>query len=97
MFIFKTGGVDDVSRLEKKENAAPAPRPLDPAGRGTTEPLTFRGEPIAWQTIQQTRTVVTENPFGEDEISERPGRREQLIIYGGSQHKKEAFYKMAFP
>lgn len=86
-----------MSRFEEKENTAPAPRPLDPMGRGAAEPLTFRGEPIAWLTVPTTKTVVTENAFGDSEASERPGRKNHFILYGGNQYKREEFYQMAFP
>lgn len=59
-------------------------------------PLAFRGKPIAWAVTQQTRSVVEKNAFGADEIEERPGRKLNLIWYGGMPYQKEAFYKMAF-
>lgn len=82
---------------EKKDFTAGVPLPLERAGRGATEPLTFRGEPIAWLTVPTTKTVVTENAFGDNEASERPGRKNHFILYGGNQYKREEFYQMAFP
>lgn len=61
------------------------------------EQLTFRGKPIAWLTVPTMKTVVTENAFGDSEASERPGRKNHFILYGGNQYKREAFYQMAFP
>lgn len=89
---------------EKKEYAANVPLPLERAGRGAAEgmtaaaeEITFRGEPIAWLTVPTTKTVVTENAFGDSEASERPGRKNHFILYGGNQYKREDFYQMAFP
>lgn len=81
----------------QKDFAAGVPLPLDRAGRGAAEPLTFRGEPIAWLTVPTTKTVVTENAFGDSEASERPGRKNHFILYSGNQYKREEFYQMAFP
>lgn len=81
----------------EKVLTAGVPLPLDRAGRGAAEPLTFRGELIAWLTVPATKTVVTENAFGDSEASERPGRKNHFILYGGNQYKREAFYQMAFP
>lgn len=81
----------------KKDFVAGVPLPLDRAGRGAAEPLTFRGEPIAWLTVPTTKTVATENAFGDKETSERPGRKNHFILYGGNQYKREEFYQMAFP
>ena len=89
---------------EKKEYAANVPLPLDRAGRGAAEGMTaaaeeisFRGEPIAWLTVPTTKSVVTANAFGDSEASERPGRKNHFILYGGNQYKREEFYQMAFP
>ena len=89
---------------EKKEYAANVPLPLERAGRGAAEgmtaaaeEITFRGEPIAWLTVPTTKTVVTANAFGDSEASERPGRKNNFILYGGNQYKREEFYQMAFP
>lgn len=88
---------------EKKESAANVPLPLDRAERGAAEGMTaaeeisFRGEPIAWVTVPTTKTVVTANAFGDSEASERPGRKNHFILYGGNQYKREEFYQMAFP
>ena len=81
----------------KKECAVNVPLPLERAGRGAAEPPTFRGEPIAWLTVPTTKTVVTANAFGDSEASERPGRKNHFILYGGNQYKREEFYQMAFP
>ena len=88
---------------EKKEYAANVPLPLDRAGRGAAEGMTaaaeeisFRGEPIAWLTVPTTKAVVTANAFGDSEASERPGRKNHFILYGGKQYKREEFYQMAF-
>lgn len=81
----------------QKDFAAVVPLPLERAGRGAAEPLTFRGEPIAWLTVPTTKTVVTKNAFGDSEASERPGRKNHFILYGGNQYKREEFYQMAFP
>lgn len=81
----------------QKDFTAGVPLPLERAGRGAAEPLTFRGEPIAWLTVPTTKTVVTENAFGDSEASERPGRKNHFILYGGNQYKREEFYQMAFP
>lgn len=81
----------------QKDFTAGVPLPLERAGRGAAEPLTFRGEPIAWLTVPTTKTVVTENAFGDNEASERPGRKNHFILYGGKHYKREEFYQMAFP
>ena len=88
----------------KKDFVAGVPLPLERAGRGAAEEQTsaaektsFRGEPIAWLTVPTTKTVVTENAFGDNEASERPGRKNHFILYGGNQYKREEFYQMAFP
>ena len=81
----------------KKDLAADAPLLPDKAGREAAEQLTFRGKPIAWLTVQTTKTVVMENAIGDSEISERPARKNHFILYGGNQYKREEFYKMAFP
>ena len=93
-----------MNRFEEKENTAPAPRPLERAGRGAAEEQSpaaeqsfFRGEPIAWLTVPTTKTVVTANAFGDSEASERPARKNHFILYGGNQYKREEFYQMAFP
>lgn len=80
----------------KKDFVAGVPLPLERAGRGAAEPLTFRGEPITWLTVPTTKTVVTENVFGDSEASERPARKNHFILYGGNQYKREEFYQMAF-
>lgn len=95
----------------QKDLTAGVPLPLERAERGTAaargatkgqspapsaEQSFFRGEPIEWLTVQKTKTVVTENPFGDDEISERPGSKEHWIVYRSTRYKKEEFYKMAF-
>ena len=85
-----------MSRFEEKENTIPVPLPLERAGRGAAEQSFFRGEPITWLTVPTTKTVVTENPFGDDEISERPGSKKHWIVYRSTRYKKEEFYKMAF-
>lgn len=74
----------------QKDLTAGVPLPLERAGRGAAESTTaeqsfFRGEPIAWLTIPTTKTVVTANIFGD---SERPGRKNNFILYGGKQYKR---------
>ncbi len=90
---------------EQKEMLASVPLPLVGAGQEAppwadgerpAAPLLFRGLPIAWAVSRQTRSVVEKNAFGADEIAERPGRKLNLIWYGGTPYQKEAFYKMAF-
>lgn len=88
----------------QKDLTAGVPLPLERAGRGAAEGMTaaaeqclFRGEPITWLTVPTTKTVVTANAFGESEASERPGRKNNFILYGGNQYKREEFYQMAFP
>ena len=81
----------------QKDFAAGVPLPLERAGRGAAEQSFFRGEPIAWLTVSTTKTVVTANAFGDSEASERPGRKNHFILYGGNQYKREEFYQMAFP
>lgn len=81
----------------QKDFTAGVPLPLERAGRGAAEPLTFRREPIAWLTVPTTKTVVTENAFGDSEARERPARKNHFILYGGNQYKREEFYQMAFP
>lgn len=71
--------------------------PLDRVGWTAAEQSFFRGEPIEWLTVQTTKTVVTENAVGDSEASERPGRKNHFILYGGNQYKREEFYQMAFP
>lgn len=92
-----------MSMSEKKDLAVGVPLPLDRAERGAAEEQTaaeqsfFRGEPIAWLTAPTMKTVVTENAIGDSEASERPGRKNNFILYGGNQYKREEFYQMAFP
>ena len=88
----------------KKDFSVGVPLPLEIAGRGAVEGMTaaaeqclFRGEPIAWLTVPTTKTVVTENAFGDSEAGERPGRKNHFILYGGNKYKREEFYQMAFP
>lgn len=88
----------------KKDFVAGVPLPLDRAGRGAAEGMTaaaeeisFRGEPIAWLTVPTTKTVVTDNAYGDSEASKKPGRKNYFILYGGKQYKREEFYQMAFP
>ena len=82
----------------QKDLTAGVPLPLERAGRGTAaEQCLFRGEPIAWLTVPTTKTVVTENAIGDSEASERPARKNNFILYGGNQYKREEFYQMAFP
>lgn len=100
-----------MSMNEKKDFEAGVPLPLEKAEQGTAaaqgaaegqspappiEQSFFRGEPIEWLTVQKTKTVVTENPFGDDEISERLGSKKHWIVYRSTRYKKEEFYKMAF-
>lgn len=80
----------------QKDFAAGVPLPLERAGRGAAEQSFFRGEPIAWLTVSTTKTVVTANAVGDSEASERPGRKNHFILYGGKQYKREEFYQMAF-
>ena len=88
----------------KKDFSVGVPLPLERAGRGAVEGMTaaaeqclFRGEPITWLTVPTTKTVVTDNAFGDSEASERLGRKNNFILYGGNQYKREEFYQMAFP
>ncbi len=70
-----------------------------PPGEGESAaapPLLFRGAPICWAVSQQTRRVVEKNAFGPDTISERPGRKSNLIVYNGQTYQKEQFYKAVF-
>ena len=70
-----------------------------PPGEGESAaapPLLFRGAPICWEVSQQTRRVVEKNAFGPDTISERPGRKSNLIVYNGQTYQKEQFYKAVF-
>lgn len=72
---------------------------IAPPGEGATSaatPLLFRGAPICWAVSQQTRRVVEKNAFGPDTISERPGRKSNLIVYNGQTYQKEQFYKAVF-
>ena len=72
------------------------------AGQGPGEaesaaaPLLFRGLPIVWTATRQTRRVAERNAVGPDTISERPGRKVNLIGYNGQTYQKEQFYRMAF-
>ena len=79
---------------DEKEKTASVPLPLVGAGqeappRAESErpaaPLLFRGLPIAWTVSRQTRSVVEKNAFGADETEERPGRKLNLIWYGGAK------------
>ena len=88
----------------QKDLTAGVPLPLERAGRGAAEEQApaaeqsfFRGEPITRLTVPTTKTVVTDNAFGDSEASERPGRKNNFILYGGNQYKREEFYQMAFP
>ena len=88
----------------QKDFAAGVPLPLERTGRGAAEEQAPAAEqsffflyPITWLTVPTTKTVVTDNAFGDSEASERPGRKNNFILYGGNQYKREAFYQMAFP
>ena len=81
----------------QKDLTAGVPLPLERAERGVAEQSLFRGEPIVWLTVPTTKTVVTENAIGDSETSERQGRKNNFILYGGNQYKREEFYQMAFP
>ena len=85
---------------DEKEKKASIPLSLDGIGAAepgeAAAPLLFRGLPIAWAVSQETRRMVEKNAFGADEIAGRPGRKLNLIWYGGTPYQKEAFYKMAF-
>ena len=65
-------------------------------GESAAPPLLFRGAPICWAVSRQTRRVVEKNAFGPDTISERPGRKNNLIVYNGQTYQKEQFYKAVF-
>ena len=65
-------------------------------GESAAPSLLFRGLPICWEVSQQTRRVVEKNAFGPDTISERPGRKSNLIVYNGQTYQKEQFYKAVF-
>lgn len=84
---------------DDKEKTTPVPLPLDGIGQkgeAAAEPLTFRGQPIAWMVRQESRRVVEENAFGPDLIGQRPGRKKNLIAYGGKQYEREGFYMDLF-
>ena len=86
---------------EKKELDTSIPLPLERAeheteGAASAAPLLFRGAPICWATAQQTRRVVEKNAVGPDTISERPGRKVNLIAYNGQTYQKERFYQAVF-
>ena len=82
--------------IDEKEKTASDPLdtkgcvPLHHVGAGEAEgesaaaPLLFRGAPICWATAQQTRRVVEKNAVGPDTISDRPGRKVNLIAYKGA-------------
>lgn len=65
-------------------------------GERPAAPLLFRGLPIAWAVSQETRCEMEKNAFGADEIEEHPGRKLNLIWYGGKPYQKEAFYRVIF-
>ena len=85
---------------DEKEKTASVPLPLDGIGAAepgeAAAPLLFRGLPIAWAVLQETRRVVEKNALGPDTISERPGRKNNLIAYNGQTYQKEKFYKAMF-
>ena len=76
------------------------------SGSGTAPPgegesaaapsLLFRGAPICWAVSRQTRRVVEKNAVGPDTVSERPGRKVNLIAYNGQTYQKEQFYQAVF-
>ena len=94
--------------IDEKEKTASDPLdpkggvPLPRVGAGAAEgesaaaPLLFRGTPICWATAQQTRRVVEKNAVGPDTISDRPGRKVNLIAYNGQTYQKERFYQAVF-
>ena len=49
------------------------------------------------KTDEDETKIDTANVFGDSEASERPGRKNNFILYGGNQYKREEFYQMAFP
>lgn len=65
-------------------------------GERPAAPLLFRGLPIAWAVLQETHRVVEKNALGPDTISERLGRKNNLIAYNGQTYQKEQFYKAMF-
>ena len=65
-------------------------------GESAAPPLLFRGAPICWEVSQQTRRVVEKNAVGPDTISDRPGRKVNLIAYNGQTYQKERFYQAVF-
>ena len=70
--------------------------PREAEGESAAAPLLFRGAPICWAVSQQTRRVVEKNAVGPDTISERPGRKVNLIAYNGQTYQKERFYQAVF-
>ena len=82
-----------------REEKVPLDNVVSKSGEGESAaapPLLFRGAPICWEVSQQTRRVVEKNAFGPDTISERPGRKSNLIVYNGQTYQKEQFYKAVF-
>ena len=96
--------------MDEKEKPASVPLPLDKkecvpllhggageaGGESAAAPRLFRGAPICWAVSQQARRVVEKNAVGPDTISERPGRKVNLIAYNGQTYQKERFYQAVF-
>ena len=89
---------------EKKDVGPAPPLPLETGNdkaeaeaESAAAPLLFRGLPIAWAASQESRRVVEKNAVGADTISERPGRKVNLIGYNGQTYQKEQFYSAMFP
>lgn len=88
--------------MVNNKNTAPAPRPLERAGREAAEDITtaeefsFRGQPIAWVDEPKTKTIVTANAFGPDEIRVKPDGCRHLIAYDGHTYEREEFLRSAF-
>ena len=81
-----------------REEKVPLDNVVSKSGEGESAaaPLLFRGAPICWAVSQQARRVVEKNAVGPDTISERPGRKVNLIAYNGQTYQKEQFYRAAF-
>lgn len=58
--------------------------------------LTFRGQPIAWVTVPQKRTVIHKRAFDEETEEVTEGIR-HLIDYQNRQQTRGEFLAAAFP
>lgn len=96
---------------EKKENESPVLLPVgnltdqpiakaepedEGKNTGADKPLLFRGKPISWVTVPQTKLITHANAFAEDETEEQTSGVRHLIQYDNRQMGRTEFLKLVF-